>query len=249
MALLAVACAVVLGCGDPPPPADPAPAQTAASTPSPRPSPTPQTPVPTPAPVRGSVGVLLVKEPNDYAHRNYCGSGATQVLLSAFMRPVPDIETVARAAKLDPNRGQTGANTVAAVNSLLAPVVLPVLGHDRYAGTHVTSLDPVVGALRTNLLGGGDVAAFGHPAPVMLQTMTKTMPGWNGWNATHMITVFAVDLSHGNPLLDTVTYAETPSTVAAYGGPPKQTITLAALWVAMQAFIVESPRDPVNLIS
>ena len=63
-----------------------------------------------------------------------------------------------------------------------------------------------------------------------------------------MITVFAADLSHDDPAVDTVSYAETPSTVAAYSGPPTATITVRALWVAMQQFLVDSPRDPINLI-
>jgi hypothetical protein len=90
---------------------------------------------------------------------------------------------------------------------------------------------------------------FGHGVPVMVQTMTRTMPGWNHWNATHMITIFAFDFSHNDPALDTVTYAETPSPLAGYRGPDFQTITVKALWVAMQAYLREFPQDPMNVIS
>ncbi|HEV7465288.1 MAG TPA: hypothetical protein VGP96_03240, partial [Candidatus Dormibacteraeota bacterium] len=89
---------------------------------------------------------------------------------------------------------------------------------------------------------------FGHGVPVMVQTMTRSMPGWNHWNATHMITIFGADLSHGDPALDTVSYMETPSTVAGYTGPPSRTLSVAALWVAMRQFITDAPSDPVNLI-
>src|SRR5919108_10013 len=81
----------------------------------------------------------------------------------------------------------------------------------------------------------------GHGVPVMVQTMTRTMPGWNRWNATHMITIFAFDFSHNDPALDTVTYAETPSPLAGYRGPDFQTISVKALWVAMQAYLREFP--------
>src|SRR6266478_4145736 len=54
------------------------------------------------APGQGAVEVRGFHEPPDWAHRNYCGAGATQVLLSAWMTDVPDIETVARASKLNP---------------------------------------------------------------------------------------------------------------------------------------------------
>jgi hypothetical protein len=201
-----------------------------------------------PPPGIAEVAVRPFREPNDYAHRNYCGAGATEVLLSAWQEQIPDVETVARAAGLDPRSGETGAQAVAAINDLLAPTVRPLLGHDRYRGVHATDLSTVLDALRSDLGDPEALSVFGHGVPVMLQTMTRTMPGWNHWNATHMITVYAADLSHGDPALDTVTYAETPSTVAGYTGPPSRTISVADLWVAMRQFLTDAPRDPVNLI-
>jgi hypothetical protein len=195
------------------------------------------------------VAVRLVKEPDDHAHRNYCGSGATQVLVSAWLPAVPDIETVARLSRLDPSSGQTGANTVVAVNALLAPVVRPALGTDFYAGRHIDHLSDLLEALRTDLSSPRVLAALGHGAPVMVQTMTRRLPGWNRWQATHMITIHAYDLSSGDPATETVSYAETPSRQAAYTGPPTQTITVALLWSAMLDHNADAPRDPVNLIS
>src|SRR5262249_11193431 len=84
-----------------PAPADPALPQTAAT-------PTAQA---TAIPLH--VPVLAFHEPNDRAHRNYCGAGATEVLLSAWTPARPDVETVARAIKVDPNSGATGADTAA----------------------------------------------------------------------------------------------------------------------------------------
>ena len=202
-----------------------------------------------PPPAIAEVAVRPFHEPNDHAHRNYCGAGATEVLLSAWEAPAPDLETVARAAGLDPGSGETGARAVVAVNALLSPVVRPVLGRDRYRGAHATSLDTVLAAIRADLSDPEAIALFGRGVPVMLQTMTRTMPGWNGWNATHMVTIFAADLGRGDPTLDTVTYMETPSAIAGYTGPDSRTITVAALWVAMRQFLTDSPRDPVNLIS
>lgn len=206
------------------------------------------TPPAPPPPDVAAVAVRPFREPNDHAHRNYCGAGATEVLLSAWEDQVPDVEAVARTAGLDPRSGETGAQALAAINSLLAPTVRPRLGGDRYQGVHATDLDTVVAALRADLADPRAVALFGHGVPVMVQTMTRTMPGWNRWNATHMITIFGADLGRGDPALDTVTYMETPSTVAGYTGPPSRTITLAALWVAMRQFIDDAPNDPVNLI-
>src|SRR2546428_10450483 len=75
---------------------------------------------------QGAVEVRGYHEPGDWAHRNYCGAGATQVLLSAWMSEVPDIETVARAPKLNPNRGEYGPHPTDALNAFPHPIVLPV---------------------------------------------------------------------------------------------------------------------------
>ena len=221
----------------------------------PRPSPT-GTPEPQPsvtigqvAASQGAVQVRGFHEPGDWAHRNYCGAGATQVLLSAWMSDVPDIEAVAKASNLNPNRGEFGADATRAINQYVNPVVLPAFGQPRYKAEHITSLDDVKARIAQDIVDQQAIMIFGHGVPVMVQTMTKTMPGWNHWNATHMITIFAFDFSHNDPVLDTVTYAETPSPLAGYRGPDFQTISVKALWVAMQAYIKEFPADPMNVIS
>jgi hypothetical protein len=221
------------------------------STPSPSPSPSaePSVTVGQVAVNQGNVEVRGFHEPGDWAHRNYCGAGATQVLLSAWMTDVPDIETVARASKLNPNRGEYGADATNAINGFLNPVVIPALGQARYKAEHLVSLDDVKARIQSDITDPQALMTFGHGVPVMVQTMTRTMPGWNRWNATHMITIFAFDFSHNDPALDTVTYAETPSPLAGYRGPDFQTITVKALWVAMQAYIREFPQDPMNVIS
>ena len=221
----------------------------------PTPAPT-ETPQPQPsltvgqvAPSQGAVEVRGFHEPPDWAHRNYCGAGATQVLLSAWMTDVPDIETVAKASKLNPNRGETGADATNAIDAFLNPVVTPALGQPRYKAEHVITLDEVKARIQRDIVDQQAIMTFGHGVPVMVQTMTRTMPGWNRWNATHMITIFAFDFSHDDPALDTVTYAETPSPLAGYRGPDFQTISVKALWVAMQAYLREFPQDPMNVIS
>ena len=198
---------------------------------------------------QGAVEVRGFHEPGDWAHRNYCGAGATQVLLSAWMSEVPDIETVARISKLNPNRGEYGADATHGINAFLDPVVIPALGQARYKAEHVTALDEVTARIRQDIVDQESIMTFGHGVPVMVQTMTRSMPGWNRWNATHMITIFAFDFSHNDPALDTVTYAETPSPLAGYRGPDFQTISVKALWVAMQAYLREFPQDPMNVIS
>ena len=64
----------------------------------------------------GSVLVDHIREPGDFAHRNYCGPGATQVLLSAWLDKIPDLELIALRSKLNPKRGEYGAMAVIAIN-------------------------------------------------------------------------------------------------------------------------------------
>jgi hypothetical protein len=221
----------------------------ATPSPSSTPEPAPSVTVGQVAASQGAVQVRGFHEPGDWAHRNYCGAGATQVLLSAWMSEVPDIETVARASKLNPNRGEFGADATNAINAFLNPMVMPALGQARYKAEHVITLDGVTSRIQQDIVDQQAIMTFGHGVPVMVQTMTRTMPGWNHWNATHMITIFAFDFSHNDPALDTVTYAETPSPLAGYRGPDFQTISVKALWVAMQAYIREFPADPMNVLS
>src|SRR6202165_5547627 len=169
-------------------------------TPTGTPEPKPSLTVGTVATGQGAVQVRGFHEPGDWAHRNYCGAGATQVLLSAWMSEVPDIETVAKASNLNPNKGEFGADATRAINQYVNPVAVPAFGQPRYKAEHITTL-------------------------------------------------FAFDSSHNDPALDTSTYAETPSPLAGYRGPDFQTISVAALWVAMQAYIKEFPADPMNVIS
>ncbi len=243
--------AFLAGCGETTPVAVATGAPVSALPVATTPAPATAAPLAPPAspPPTARVAVTPVKEPNDQAHRDYCGSGATQVLVSAWLPTVPDIETVARLSKLDPNRGQTGANTVIAINHLLAAVAQPALGGDFYTGRHTDRLADVVAALRADLPNPRTQSVLGHGAPIMVQTMTRNLPGWNHWQATHMITIFAYDLRSGDPATETVTYAETPSPQAAYTGPPVQTIPLSLLWSEMQSYTAIARDDPINLIS
>jgi hypothetical protein len=198
---------------------------------------------------RGRVAVDHIREPGDFAHRNYCGPGATQVLLSAWLDRIPDLELIALRSKLNPKRGEYGAMAVLAINGFLNPIVVPALGHPRYRAERVLTLAAVKDRIRRDILDPNAIRLFGHGAPIMVQTMTGTLPGWNHWNATHMITVFAFDFSHNDPALDTVTYVETSSRLTGYRGKGLETITMKALWTAMHAFIVQAPYDPMNVIS
>jgi hypothetical protein len=64
-----------------------------------------------------------------------------------------------------------------------------------------------------------------------------------------MIAVTGYNLSAGTAGADTVTYVESAGSVAGYNGPEVQTISLAALWTAMQDYNADVTSDPVTVIS
>src|SRR6202011_4734715 len=132
----------------------------ATPTPTSTPEPGPSVTVGQAAASQGAVQVRGFQEPGDWGHRNYCGAGATQVLLSAWMSQVPDIETVARASKLNPNRGEYGADATNGINAFLNPMVVPALNQPRYKADHVTSLEQVTTRIRQDILDQQAIMTF-----------------------------------------------------------------------------------------
>src|SRR5207244_634239 len=111
------------------------------STPTATPEPAPSVTVGQAAASQGAVEVRGFHEPGDWAHRNYCGAGATQVLLSAWMSDVPNIETVARMSKLNPNRGEYGVDATNGFNAFLYKLVVSADGQARYQAENLVRLD------------------------------------------------------------------------------------------------------------
>ena len=208
------------------------------------------TPTPTPTATASPTVQLSVRielEPNDYAHRNYCAEGAIAVLLSAWTAAVPSIDAIGVTAHVVESSGTIGANAVQAINAYLEQIT--GTASYAYTGTHVTSLPVFESQLEGDLSGQGRFSAAGHGSPVLVHVMTATLPGWAGYQAQHMIAVFGCDFAAGTPSGDTVTYAESAGSVAGYNGPHEETISLAALWTAMQNYNTDIATDPVTVIS
>jgi hypothetical protein len=208
------------------------------------------TPAPTPTATASTTARLSVQiepEPKDYAHRNYCDEGAIAVLLSTWTTALPSIDAIGAAAHVVESSGTIGANAVQAINAYLEQIT----GTTTYAytGNHVTSLPVFESQLETDLSGKGRFTAAGHGSPVLVHVMTATLPGWDGYQARHMIAVFGYEFAAGTPAGDTVTYAESASSAAGYNGPQVETISLAALWTAMQNYNTDITTDLVTVIS
>jgi len=221
------------------------------TTPSAEPTVTPsRSPARLAAPSPGEQVQLAVRielEPNDYLHRNYCAEGAIAVLLSTWTTAVPSIDAIGAAAQVVESYGTTGANSVLALNSYLQQIS----GSSRYAytGTHVTSLDVFQNQLEEDLSRLRRLALARHGSPVLVRVMTATLPGWDGYQAQHMIAVFGYNFAAGTLSGDTVTYVESAGSVAGYNGPHVQTISLEVLWTAMQNYNADITADPVTVIS
>jgi hypothetical protein len=215
----------------------------ATTTPSPTPAPTPTATASTTV----QLSVRIELEPNDYAHRNYCAEGAIAVLLSTWTTALPSLDAIGVTAHVIESYGTTGDNAVGAINTYLQQIT----GTTNYAytGTHVTSLPVLESQLETDLSGMGRFTTAGHGSPVLVHVMTATLPGWGGYQAQHMISVFGYSFAAGTPAGDTVTYVESAGSVAGYNGPQVETISLAALWTAMQNYNTDITTDLVTVIS
>ncbi|MBV8528765.1 MAG: hypothetical protein JOZ75_10650 [Candidatus Dormibacteraeota bacterium] len=140
-----------------------------------------------------------------------------------------------------------GPNAAQAINMYLEQIS----GTPRYAytSTQVTSAAMLKSALETDLSGLGRFARAGHGSAVIVHVWTATLPGWNGWQASHAVAVFGYDFTPANPNGDTVTYTESASSVAGYTGPQVQTISLDALWAAAQAPARPAPAAPTPALT
>lgn len=178
------------------------------------------------------LSVQVQPEPNDYAHRNYCAEGAIAGLLSTWTSAVPSIDAIGVSAHVSETRGTKGPDAVQAINGYLEQIT----GTARYAysKSYVTSPAILKSQLETDLSGLGRFAHSDHGSAVLVHVWTDTLPGWNGYQASHVIAVFGYDFTPGSSSGDTVTYAESAGTVAGYNGPQVQTISLAALWTATE---------------
>src|ERR1700674_539086 len=130
-------------------------------TPTGTPEPKPSLTVGTVATGQGAVQVRGFHEPGDWAHRNYCGAGATQVLLSAWMSEVPDIETVAKASNLNPNKREFGTDATRAINRYVNPVAIPAFGQPRYKAEHITTLDEFKAGIVQDIGDQKGITTFG----------------------------------------------------------------------------------------
>jgi len=162
-----------------------------------------------------SVGTWL--EPNDYAHRNYCGPGAGQVALDAQLpnSQVPDIDTLGTEMSIDPNFGVYMHNVCPALNDRLggSPYVYDV-------------------AANQSELTGWILANIDNGYATITGVKTGAMQGWGGENINHIVATYG----YSNVYVETsgtygnVNYIETSGSMAGYNGSYHVAAPLSSFW-------------------
>lgn len=151
------------------------------------------------------------REPNDYAHRNYCGPGATQVALDARLpaSSVPDINTIGNDEHIDPANGVTTQAIGDELNRLL--------GDGYYGVSGAANQADFEWRVRVDIDDG-----------YSLVTALKTggMPGWGTRNVKHIVATYGY--ATGSPI--TVYYVETAAPAAGYNGNYFNNQSAAQFW-------------------
>lgn len=149
-----------------------------------------------------SLSVGVWQEPNDYAHRNYCGPGATQVALDARLpaSSVPNINTLGTEENIDPNSGVWMSDVCRVLNTRLSTFWYENSG----SGSGSQFYSRVVLNIDTNYA-------------LVTGVKTGSMPGWGGRNVNHIVAVYG----YNEPSLNSqyVKYVETAAAAAGYSGP------------------------------
>lgn len=158
-----------------------------------------------------SVGTWL--EPNDWAHRNYCGPGSTQVALDARLATsdVPSIDTLGTEENIDPNWGVYTTAIRDVLNTRLNTTWYVANGASGEAG------------LKTRIVTDIDAGYA-----MVTGVRTGLMPGWGGYDVNHLVAVYGYNEPNASTLY--AYYTETAGSVAGYNGTYRNTATGSNFW-------------------
>lgn len=169
-----------------------------------------------------SVSVGDYREPDGSQYYNYCGPGASQVLISAWTANVPSIQTL--AAQEQTNRGKVG--------TYLQDMVQPIsnaIGQNYYSIHNANSQGDF-----SNMIGK-DILDNHHPLITGLLTIygNNHLYGWSYVSAPHIITITGFDFT--SPTQGWIYYTETASAGAgATHGPGRYHLDYNTFWSLVQ---------------
>lgn len=154
------------------------------------------------------------REPDDMAHVNYCGPGATQVALDARLpaASVPNIDTIGADENIDPNNGVTTRAVKDELNRLL--------GANYYGVSGAASRDDLASRIMIDVDDG---------FAMVTALMTGGMPGWNR-DVRHIVAVYGY--ASGNPIR--AYYVETAAPTAGFTGIYFNNKSTTGFWTWVQ---------------
>lgn len=164
------------------------------------------------------------QEPNDWAHRNYCGAGAAINLLSHWDRGYPaqaDIDLLGQDMGLDPNAGVWVYRMATPINDRLNDITGQDLNWYRYGDAQ--SLDDLRYMLQTDLVE--------HGVPLITSLMTGGLPGWGSYDVGHIVAVYGYTRTADGT--EYVSFADSAPPASGHSGYILQTSELGAFWQAV----------------
>jgi hypothetical protein len=154
------------------------------------------------------------KEPNDEAHVNYCGPGASQVALDVRLPAmfVPSIDTIGDMENIDPNWGVYMNDVMSTLNLILREYD-DIPNSNGFVAYELAS--PGSPWSLFNYVKWDNERWYATVSGVY----TEGMPGWHK-NAYHIVAIFG--LYYNSEYENYYEYAETSSPTAGYYGPFSQ---------------------------
>mgnify|MGYP005841438371 CR=1 FL=1 len=173
---------------------------------------------------RGVAYVAEYSEPNDQAHRNYCGPGAATVVISHFDAAYPskgDIDKLGSDMNMDPSSGVWVKDIVKPVNDRINAAVGQELNWYKYG--EASTIDEFRFMLQYDIIENG--------VPLITSLQTAGLPGWGGQDVGHIVAVhgYGVD-SEGKEF---VTYTDTAPAAAGYNAEAFHTVDMQTFWNAV----------------
>lgn len=171
-------------------------------------------------------------EPNTAADVNYCGPGASQVLISNWTKNVPSIDTLAAEEKTI----RTGPNAGTLISNMVTPIN-DAIGTGYYAGLGgASNQEAFSNLIAENILNG-------HPliTGIMTGVGNTYLNGWqpvkqgggSGYQVSHIVTIYGFDFT--SPASGKIYYVETAGTVSGTNKTGPQVIDYQSFWTLVYA--------------
>ena len=173
----------------------------------------------------GTVNVTPYSEPQGSQFANYCGPGATAVLLSAWMRNVPSIEKLGK----EEHTVTSGQNPGTSASDIWTTV------NEHIGQGHYSSLEANTQKEFSNELGR-TILDTHHPVITSLVTKIDSTTYLNGWkdykSVNHVVAIYGFDFTSPNG--GTISYVETATSDAGTTMHGPQTISYDVFWRLVQ---------------